>query len=137
MRTKIFEIPDKLLCEWDSDAKAVIDTWTTYSITLAEFKEAVYVKGVNHARLNGVKAWIVDSHKANGFFKAEIQEFIATHIFPTFASIGVKYFMTINAENAATKMTVDQYSSKAGPNGLKVLTGSNAEDAIKWLMKNN
>lgn len=137
MRRKIYEIPGKLLCEWDNDAKAVIDTWTTYSITLEEFKQAVFIAGVNYAKANGVKAWIVDSHNAIGFFNADIQAFIGKEVFPKFASIGVKYFMTINSENAATKMTINQYSAKAGPNGMKVLTGSNAEDAIKWLIKND
>ena len=136
MRTKIYEIPNKLLCEWDNEAKAVIDTWTTYSVTLEEFKEAVLIKGVNHAKANGVQAWIVDSHKATGVFSKEIQDFIATDVFPTFASIGVKYFMTINAENAVTKLTVNQYSTKAGPHGMKVLSGSSAEGAIEWLKKN-
>ncbi len=136
MKTKIFEIPNKLLCEWESEAKAVIDTWSTYFITLEEFKEAVLIKGVNYAKANGVKAWIVDSHKATGAFKPEIQDFIAKEVFPTFAKIGVKYFMTINAENSVTKLTVAQYSTKAGPNGMKVITGSSAKGAIEWLKKN-
>jgi hypothetical protein len=136
MRTKVFEVPNKLLCEWDSEAKVMIDTWTTYGVTLDEFKEAVFVKGVNYAKANGVKAWIVDSHKATGIFTPEIQKFIETDVFPKFASIGVKFFMTINSDNAATKMTVAQYSAKVGPNGMKVLNGSNAEDAIKWISKN-
>jgi hypothetical protein len=136
MRTKVFEIPNKLLCEWDSDAKAMIDTWTTYFVTLAEFKEAVLIKGVNYAQQKGVKAWIVDSHKATGVFSDEIQNFISSDVFPAFARIGVKYFMTINAENSLTKLTVAKYSTKAGPNGMKVLNGSSALGAIEWLKKN-
>ncbi len=136
MRTKIFEIPNKLLCEWDSEAKAMIDTWTTYSVSLEEFREAVLINGVNHAKVNGVKAWIVDSHHAKGVFSQDIQKFIETDIFPTFAKIGVKYFMTINSESATTNLTIKQYSTQAGPNGLKVLNGSNAETGIEWLKKN-
>jgi hypothetical protein len=136
MRTKIHEIPGKLICEWDSEANAVIDTWTTYSVTLDEFKEAVLNRGVNYAKNNGVKAWIVDSHSAKGVFSQEIQEFIGSTIFPTFAKIGVKYFMTINSDNAITNLTISQYSTSAGPHGLKVLTGPNAEGAIEWLKKN-
>ncbi len=136
MRTKIHEIPNKLLCEWESESKAVIDTWTTYNISLEEFKEAVLVKGVNYGKENGVKAWIVDSHKAKGVFSQEIQEFIDTDIFPTFARIGVKYFMPINSDNAITNLTISQYSTSAGPHGLKVLNGSSAEGAVNWLKKN-
>ena len=136
MRTKIYEIPNKLLCEWDSEAKAVIDTWTTYSVSLSEFREAVLIKGVNYAKFNGVRAWIVDSHKAKGVFSQEIQEFIGKEIFPTFVKIGVEYFMTINSENAITNLTISQYSTQAGPNGLKVIQGSSAEGAIEWIKKN-
>ncbi len=136
MRTKIFEIPNKLLVEWDSDARAIIDTWTTYFVTLEEFKNAVLVKGVNHAKANRAQAWIVDSHKAKGAFAPEIQEFIGSDIFPTFAKIGIKYFMTINSEDAVTRLTVSQYSTQVGPNGMKLLKGSSAEGAVEWLKKN-
>ncbi len=136
MRTKIHEIPNKLLCEWDSESKAVIDTWTTYNISLEEFKESVLIRGVNHGKANGVKAWIVDSHNARGVFSQEIQEFINSDVFPTFANIGVKYFMAISSDNAITNLTISQYTTSAGPHGLKVLNGSSAEGAIDWLIKN-
>ncbi len=137
MRTKIYEIPDKLLVEWDSDAKAVIDTWKTYSVSLEEFKEAVLIKGINYAKNKGVRAWIVDSHEAKGAISQEIQQFIETQVFSTFARIGVKYFMTINSESALTNLSISQYSTSAGPHGLKVLNGSSAEGAIEWLKKND
>ncbi len=136
MRTKIFEIPNKLLVEWDGDAKDIIDTWTTYFVTLDEFKNAVLIKGVNHAKANNVQAWIVDSHKAKGAFSPEIQEIIGSHIFPKFAEIGVKYFMTINSDDAVTRLTVNQYSTHVGSNGMKLLKGSSVEGAIEWLQKN-
>jgi hypothetical protein len=136
MRTKIFELSNKLLCEWDSDAKVVIDTWTTYNVSLAEFKEAVLVKGVNYAKACGVIAWIVDSSRAKGVFSQEIQRFIETDIFPTFTKIGVRYFITINSESALTNMTISQYRAKAGSNGLNLLNATNTQSAIEWLMKN-
>ena len=136
MRIKIYEIPNKLLVEWDPSIRAVIDTWTTYFVSLDEFREAVLVQGVNYAKANNGQAWIVDSHKAKGVFSDEIQNFIKTDIFPTFAEIGIKYFMTINAEDSVTRLTVNQYSAEAGPHGMQVLKGSNAEGAIEWLKKN-
>ena len=135
MRTKIYEIPNKLTGEWDSEAKAIIDTWTTYFVSLDEFKEAVMVKGVNHAKANGGVAWVVDSHSAKGAFSLEIQKFIETDVFVKFASIGIKYFMAINSEDAMAKLTVDHYTSQAGPAGIKLLMGSSAEGAIEWLKK--
>jgi hypothetical protein len=50
----------------------MVDTWTTYNVSLEEFKDAVLVKGVNYARANGGVAWIVDSSKAQGVFTQEI-----------------------------------------------------------------
>ena len=136
MRTKIYEIPGKLKVEWESDVRAIVDTWTTYFVTLEEFREAVLVQGVNYAKANGGQAWIVDSHSAKGVFSPEIQDFIVSDVFPTFAKIGIKYFMTINAEDALTRLTVNQYSAQAGPLGMKVLKGSSAAGAIEWLEKN-
>ena len=136
MRTKIYEIPNKLLVEWEPTVRAVIDTWTTYFISLDEFRDAILTHGVNYAKAYKAQAWIVDSHKAKGVFSPEIQDFIVSDIFPTFAQIGIKYFMTINAEEAVTRLTVNQYSSKVGPHGLKLIEGSSTNGAIEWLKKN-
>lgn len=136
MRTKVYEIPNKLLVEWEPSVRAIIDTWTTYFITLDEFREAVLVRGVNQAKANGGQAWIVDSHKAKGGFSQEIQDYIKSDVFPTFAKIGIKYFMAINAEDAVARLTVNQYSAQVGPHGMQLLKGSSAEGAIEWLKKN-
>ena len=98
MRQKIFEIPNKLLVEWEPSAKAIIDTWTTYFVTLEEFKDAVLIKGVNYAKANNAQAWIVDSHKAKGVFSPEIQEFIASDVFPTFAKISAAPVLVLSLQ---------------------------------------
>ncbi len=136
MRTKVFEIPNKLVVEYDSAARAIIDTWSTYFVSLEEFKEAILIRGINHAKANNVHAWIVDSHKAKGVFSPEIQKFIASEVFPAFAKIGIKYFMTITSEDAVTRLSVNKYSTEVGPNGMKLLKGSSAEGAVEWLTKN-
>ena len=64
MRTKIYEIPGKVTVEYDSDAKAIIDTWANYYVSLNEYKEAIMIKGVTYAKTHGCKAWIIDSHQA-------------------------------------------------------------------------
>ncbi len=136
MRTIVYEIPGKLKVEWEPEVRAIVDTWTTYFVSLDEFREAVLTKGVDHAKANGVQAWIVDSHNAKGVFSPEILDFIGSDVLPTFAEIGIKYFMTINAEDALTRITVNQYSAQVGPHGMKLLKGSSAAGAIEWLKKN-
>lgn len=129
----IHEIPGKLNVTWNAEVRAIIDTWTSYHITLEEFKDAVLVKGLSHAKANMGRAWIVDSHKATGVFAPEIQKFIETDVFPSFAANGIEYFMTINAESAVTRLTVNEYSAKVGPAGIKLLNGSSVAGAIQWL----
>jgi hypothetical protein len=131
----IYKIPGKLKCEWNQEARAVIDTWTDYSVTLDEFRTAVLVKGLTFSAMHGGRAWIVDSSKAKGAFSQEIQSFIASDIFPAFQQKGVRYFMTITAESAITKMTVSQYSQQAGPCGLQLVQGRSSAGAVEWLKK--
>ncbi len=134
---KIFSIPGKLEVTWNSELKAIIDTWQTYHISLPEFREAVLVKGLDHSKANGGIAWIVDSSLAEGVFTQEIHRFIDTDIFPAFARNGVKYFITITSTvSALTKLNVMGYSAKTGPNGLKLVELNSTADAIEWLRKN-
>jgi lysophospholipid acyltransferase (LPLAT)-like uncharacterized protein len=44
--------------------------------------------------------------------------------------------MAINAFNAMTNLTVDQYTIKLEQIGLKVVRGSSVNGALKWLVKN-
>ncbi len=132
---KIFEIPGKLTVKWNAEAKAIIDTWDSYPVTLEGFEQAI-LKGVEYAVANGGIAWVVDSRKAKGQFSQEIQNFIVSDILPKIASIGIKYFMTINAFDDMTNLTINQYTTKVEKIGLKVVRGSSVEGAIKWLVKN-
>ena len=133
----VYNIPGKLEVNWNDDVKAIVDTWTTYSVTLDEFKEAVLVKGVEFAKSRGVTAWVVDSSSAKGSFTQEIQNFIGSDIFPAFAKIGVKFFITITSKvSAITKMTVSSYSSKTGPHGLTLVEVDSVDAAIQWLKEN-
>ncbi len=133
----VFSIPGKLQVSWKSDVKAIVDTWSSYTVTLDEFKDAVLVRGMNHAKAHGAVAWIVDSSSAKGAFSKEIQEFIGGTVFPAFTKNGIKYFITITSQvSAITKMSVSSYSAKAGPNGLKLLEVNSVDDAIEWLKLN-
>lgn len=131
---KIHSIPGKLEVSWRSDVKAIVDHWISYGVSLDEFKEAVLVKGLNHAKSNGGVAWIVDSSEAKGSFTQEIQDFIGSDIFPAFAKNGVKYFITISsAVSSLTNLTVKSFSAKVGPNGLQLLEVKSVDDAVMWL----
>jgi hypothetical protein len=130
----IHKIEGILTVTWSEEAKAVIDTWDSYYISLEQFRDAVLIKGVNHAKENGGIAWIVDSTNASGAFSQEIQDYIGTDIFPTFAKIGIKYFVTINSKKSAmTRINVSTYEAKTGPNNLQLISADSTEDAIKWL----
>lgn len=137
MATKIYTIPEKLDGYWIPEVHAIHDAWKNYSVQLSEFKEAVLVKGINHAKANKAHAWIVDSSVAKGVFSQDIQTFIGTDVFPTLAKNGIKYFITVLPQaSAVTKLTVRNFSEKAGPNGLKLVEVNTFEDAVNWLKKN-
>lgn len=130
----VYTIPGKINVAWNNDVKAIVDTWTTYSVTKDEFREAVLVRGVNHAKSRSVVAWVVDSSKAEGSFSDEIQAFIGSDVFPTFAKIGVKYFISINSKvSTVTQKTVAKFTAVAGPNGLKLIELNSVDDAVAWL----
>lgn len=133
---QVFQIPGKINVQWEPSVRSIVDTWTTYLVTLEQFKEAVLVQGVNYAKTRNVQAWIVDSSSATGSFSQEIQNFIGSDIFPTFAKIGVKYFITITSKSAITKMTIAQYTSSLGPSGINLIEATSASEAVEWLKKN-
>ena len=134
MNTHVHTIPGgKMVVTWDADARAIIDTWANYGITLEQFREAVLVKGLDHSRAHGGRAWIVDSSQAKGAFSQEIQAFIDSDIFPAFAANGVKYFITINSPSVVTQLTIQSYQAKTGPNGLILVEVLSMQDALAWL----
>lgn len=136
MAVPVFEVPGKISVTWEPGVRAIVDTWTTYNVSLAEFKEAVLVKGVGQAKAGRAQAWIVDSSAAKGAFSQEIQAFIGSDVFPTFAAIGIKYFITVTSQSAVTKMSIASYTAKAGPHGLKLVEASSAQGALDWLKAN-
>ncbi len=133
----IHQIEGSLTVAWNDEVKAIIDTWQNYSISLDDFKDAVLVKGLNHAKANNGCAWIVDSSKAKGAFSDEIQNFIAADLFPAFAKNKIKYFITVTSKvSAITRMTVSTYAVQTGPAGIKLIDVDSVDDAIQWLKEN-
>jgi len=129
----VHEIPGVLVVEWNEEAKTMVDTWSNYTITAAQFRDAVLGKGVAWARVHGGRAWIVDSSKTKGAMPAEVQKLIETEVFKTFKSIGVKYFVTIKSGSAITNMSISSYSAHVGPAGIQLVEIPDKDKAIAWL----
>ena len=132
----VHEIPGTLVVDWNDKAKATIDTWTTYGITVEQFREAILKKGVANAKLRGGRAWIMDASKAKGVFAPEVQSLIEKEVFPAFARIGVKYFVTIKSGSAVTNMSIGRYTAHLGPSGIQMVEVPDVKTALAWLEKN-
>ena len=132
---KIHEIPKVLVVDWNDSVKSMIDTWSSYIITVAQFREAIMEKGVSYAKAHGGRAWIMDASKAKGAFPQDVQKLIETEVFKTFAAIGVKHFLTIKSETSAlTNMAIGVYTANLGPHGIQMVDVPDQKTAISWLM---
>jgi hypothetical protein len=119
--------------EWRDDVRAIWDKWLNYGISLEEFREGIMVKGVANAKTYGAIAWIADGSDAKGVFSQEIQDYIASDVFKTFRSIGIKYFVSVQPKSALTKLGVKRYESQLGPHGLELVAAETIDDAIAFL----
>lgn len=133
MREVIHSIPAKLEVAWDPGARAVIDTWSSYAITLDQFRDAVMGKGLTYAKSHRARAWIVDSSTAHGAFPQEVQAFIGSDVFPAFAANGINYFLTIVSKSAVTNISIQDYTSKLGPHGIQLVEVPSVDMAVEWL----
>ncbi len=130
----IYEIPHVLLVEWIEDVKAMVDTWSSYTIGVPQFREAILDKGIAHAKGHAARAWIMDATKAKGAFSQEIQQLIETEVFKTFAAIGIKYFITIkSAGSAITNLSIRSFTAHLGPCGIQMVEVPDLSKAIAWL----
>jgi hypothetical protein len=130
---KICEIPGVLLVEWNEESKTVVDTWSSYFIQVPQFREAILNKGLSFAKSNRARAWVVDSSKARGAFPHEVQQLIETEVFKAFASIGIKYFITIKSSSAIANMAMSRVVSQLGPCGILMVEVPDLNTAIAWL----
>ena len=130
---KVHEIPGTLLVEWNDDAKVTIDTWTSYAIKAAQFREAILEKGVSNAKAHGGLAWVMDASRAKGAFSPDVQKLIETEVFKTFAKIGIKYFLTIKSTSAVTNLSIKNYTAHLGPCGIQMVEVPDVDKAIAWV----
>ena len=129
---KAYEIPGAMVGEWDDEVKAIVDTWTTYTVTASQFREAIIQKGIAKAVANGGRAWVMDASKAEGAFPPEVQKLIETEVFKKFASIGIKYFVTIKSASATTNLSIKSYTAHLGPCGIQMVEVPDLGKAIAW-----
>jgi len=132
---KIYEVPGKLEVYWRQDVKAIWDKWLNYAVSLDEFCEGIMVKGLQHAKTNKAIAWIADGSDAKAVFSHEIQDYIASDVFRTFVSIGVKYFISVEPKSALAKLGVKRYESQVGPHGLQLVVTASLDNAIAFLVE--
>lgn len=128
----IFSITDKLDVSWHPEVRSVLESWSDYNVGLEEFRKAVFVKGINHAKASQAKAWIFDPGQATGSFSAEIQSMIDVDRFPALAWTGIKYFITINPD--ASEITVNPETETT--RGVQRVEAASADAAIAWVKAN-
>ncbi len=132
----IHEVPGTVVVEYNDKVKAMVDTWSSYTISAEQFREAILKKGVANAKLHGARAWVMDASKAKGAFSSDIQKLIESEVFKVFAGIGIKYFITVKSGSTITNMSIDRYAAHVGPSGLKMVEVPDAAAAVAWLEKN-
>lgn len=131
--TIIHQIPGVLTVEWNEEVKAMFDTWSNYTITADQFREAILSKGVAYAKSHGGRAWVMDAQQAKGAFPQLVQKLIETEVFKAFANIGVQYFITIKSDSAITNMSISRYTAHVGPCGIQLVEVPSQSKAIEWL----
>ena len=129
----VYDAPGRLQIDWNFESKAIVSTWSTYSVTLEEFKEAVMHRAVNYAKARGAIAWISNASNAQGAFRQEIQTYIGEALFPRFAEAGFKYFISVLPKNALTASAARSFARKIGPNGITLIEVPSVEAAIEFL----
>lgn len=131
---RIHEIPGKLVCDWNEECKAMIDTWSNYTVTVDQFREAILKKGLSHAKANKARGWIMDAAAAKGAVPAEVVKLIETEVFKSFAAAGIKYFLTIKSTaSTVANLSIKTYTANIGPHGLQMVEVPDQKTAIAWL----
>jgi hypothetical protein len=130
---KIHEILGVVVVEWNEETKTVVDTWTSYTIKVSEFREAILTKGLAYAKAQHARAWVVDSSKAKGAYPPDVQDLIAKEVFKEFAGIGIKYFVTIKSDSAIANLAFNRVTAQLGPYGIQMVEVPDLSGAIAWL----
>ena len=133
---KVHEIPGTLVVEWNDEVNAMIDTWSSYFISVPQFREALLRSGLSHARAHRCRAWVMDASQAKGAFPWSVQDLIETEVFQAYAAIGIKYFVTIKSASAITNMAIKRYTAHLRQCGIQLVEVPDRRTAITWLKEN-
>ncbi|HEY9844001.1 MAG: hypothetical protein ACAI44_28920 [Candidatus Sericytochromatia bacterium] len=125
----IYSIDNKVDVSWHPDVLAVLESWSNYDVELEEFRKAIFVKGINHAKASRAKAWIFDPSKAEGSFGADVQGMIDQDRFPALGWAGIKYLVTINPQAGETTANPDTESTR----GVQRVESPSVDAAFAWL----
>lgn len=132
MRKEIYAVAGKMKGEHDSQIPAMIDTWESLLISVEDFKSTIVEIGVPYAKASGITTWIVDTSQAANVFKMEVQRYIEETVAPSFAAIGIKYFILILPNSAMGKLSAKKVAQTNGKqDGMQTIEVFSWEDALK------
>ncbi len=132
-REVIAVIPGKFTSFWLADARAALDEWTNFFVTLPDFKQAVFDTALAAAARKGARAWIVDSTKAKGALPEEVQTFIGKQGHALMAKNKIEHFITLRPTSATTTMSLQRVERVVGPSGMKLITVESVDAALEYL----
>ena len=131
MQTEIYQVAGFMQGLHDPRHQAILDTWSSLLITQEQFKKSIYDIGVKFAQTNGVKYWIVDTSKAVGVFKKEVQAFIDSTVAPKFAEIGIVYFFIVLPQSAIAKLSAKHIAKiNDEQKGMQTVQVRSVEEAL-------
>lgn len=125
----IFSIDQKVDVSWHPETATVLERWTDFGVDLESFRKAIFVKGINHARGSGAKAWIHDVSQAPGNFSDEILGMIQQDRYPALAWAGIKFFISIDPSCTEISTNPDTSATR----GVQRVVSPSVEAAFAWL----
>lgn len=132
MRKEIYNVAGKMVGEHDTNVQAMVDTWESLLISVDHFQSSIVEVGVPYAKTHGITTWIVDTSAAIGAFKMDVQKFIEETVAPSFAAIGIKYFIIILPASAIGKMSAKKVAqTNDAQEGMQTIEVFSWEDALK------
>lgn len=133
MKTKIYEIPGKMVSHYYPEEKIIIDSWTELNASFEDWKKTIYEIGIlDFAPKNGVTTWITDTSRATGIFDNQIQDFRKDVSAAAMAKSGIKLFFTVLSSSALSTLSVRKTSKVYGGHGeMKSMAVSSLDEAFE------
>ena len=137
MKKEIYHIPGKVVGHHHPEINAIIDTWDSLLISLADWKASVYDIGItDYAPKHGVTVWVIDTSRSHGVFKTEVQEFRENVARPKLIENGVKFLFVIQPQSALGRLAVKRTATLyQGQGSMKAYSVASLEEALTILRK--